>query len=99
MLTGCLFIFAFAQNLGMMVAAMVLCGEYRPKRMQLARMSAYGQRYSLGCFSDRVHCLLRNGTYLLAPFGHRLDWHLLGTWFFHWRSSQSCMLASGRSMG
>lgn len=58
MLTGCLFIFAFAKNLGMMVAAMVLCGEYRPKRMQLARMYADGQRYSLGCFSDRVHCLL-----------------------------------------
>lgn len=27
-LTGSLFLFAFAQNLGMMVAAMVLCGDF-----------------------------------------------------------------------
>lgn len=29
-LTGALFLFAFANSLGMIVAAMVLCGKYQP---------------------------------------------------------------------
>lgn len=57
MLTCCLFLFAFIQNLGMMVAAMVLCGEYHPGPL-VSVDGADHCRYPMGRFPNRLHCVL-----------------------------------------
>jgi MFS family permease len=77
-LTGSLFLFAFANSLGYLVAAMVMCGMCLVL-IQMSRACADNSRDSLGSFPNWLHCIFfRNGPNMFAPVCDRLGWYLLG---------------------
>lgn len=100
MLTLCLLLFAFAQSLGMIVAAMVMCGELSLINFTARKETKTASRDSLGRIPDGLRGIwLGDGAHLSSSFRYGLGWDLLGLGLLYRRVDYTCLSESSWRVG